>query len=176
MYFHSYVTEEETDSERSSVIHGNRLVKQQKWSWNLDTQDRKPLALWCHMAVPELWQSLKPYSYAGRNEVGMILKWFKSDVPTASVITEKISLNLPCRTQTFRVYISVEGPILVHPIWDYLDMKAGKHGPALCLRITPWGCSHPLESRSWAQVMLRLQVINTNELISNFLTCKKINI
>lgn len=30
MYFHSYITEEETDSERSSVIHGNRLVKQQK--------------------------------------------------------------------------------------------------------------------------------------------------
>lgn len=41
------------------------------------------------MAVPELGQSLKPYSYAIRNEVGMILKWFKSDMPTASVITEK---------------------------------------------------------------------------------------
>lgn len=41
------------------------------------------------MAVPELWQSLKPYSYAVRNEVGMPSKWFKSDVPTASVITEK---------------------------------------------------------------------------------------
>lgn len=47
------------------------------------------LCLWCHMAVPGLWQSLKPYSYAVRNEVGMLSKWFKSDVPTASVITEK---------------------------------------------------------------------------------------
>lgn len=71
---------------------------------------------------------------------------------------------------TFRVHISVEGPIPVHPIWDYLDMKAGKHGPASCLRITPRGCSHPLESKSRAQVMLRLQVINTNELMSNFTT------
>lgn len=153
---------------QSSMVIGWWNSRSEAETW-IHKTGNPSLCLWCHTAVPELWQSLKPYSYAGRNEVGMILKWFKSDVPTASVITE-ISLNLPCRALTFRVHISVEGPILVHPVWDYLDMKAGKHGPALCLRTTPWGCSHPLESRNRAQVMLRLQVINTNELMSNFTT------
>lgn len=173
MYFHSYVTEEETEIQRgpqSSMVIGwwNSRSEVETWIHKI----RNPsLCLWCHTAVPELWQSLKPYSYAGRNEMVMILKWFKSDMPTASVITEKTYfLESTLQNADFQGSHLCWRARSGTPCLGLSRHESGKHGPALWLRITPWGCSHPLESRSRAQVMLRLQVINTNELMSNFTT------
>lgn len=85
MYSHSHFTEEASEFREVLSHHSDRLVNRRGWAQTWIRVIGNPmLCPWSHVAMPKLWQSLKPYSYACRKEVGMILKVCRSDTPAVT--------------------------------------------------------------------------------------------